>query len=160
MRPSAFLCALCLAAVLAFGASPSSQETSNFPAPSTRPSPGPTGLWGGYNGSRMWSRAEIRVVPLDQADLNKAELQSLRDRVARAEAESTGFWFSDPTLRKQLSDQLQLMKELLKFAEQQQSNRGKTPTAIEVERRLNQIQGQTMCEACHSGIVARNGGVR
>jgi hypothetical protein len=52
------------------------------------------------------------------------------------------------------------MKELLKFAEQQQENRAKSPTAIEVERRLNQIQGQTMCEACHSGIVARNEGVR
>jgi len=158
MRPSAFLCALCLIAILAFGASPSSQQTSNVLPP--RPTPSPNELWGGNNSSRMWRRAEIRVVPLDQADLNKAELQSLRDRVARAEAESTGFWFSDPTLRKQLSEQLQLMKELLKFAEQQQSNRGKSPTAVEVERRLNQIQGQTMCEACHSGIVARNGGVR
>jgi len=160
MRPSAFLCALCLVAVLAFGTSPSSQENSNVSPSIARPIPGPTGLWDGYNSSRMWRRAEIRVIPLDQADLNKAELQSLRDRVAWAEAESTGFWFSDPALRRQLSDQLQLMKELLKFAEQQQSDRGKSPTAIEVERRLNQIQGQTMCEACHSGIVARNGGVR
>jgi hypothetical protein len=160
MRPSAFLCALCLVAILAFGASLSSQQTSNLPPPTARPAPSPTELWSGYNGSRMWRRAEIRVVPLDQVDLNKAELQSLRDRVARAEAESTGFWFSDPILHKQLSEQLQLMKELLKFAEQQQANRAKSPTAIEVERRLNQIQGQTMCEACHSGIVARNGGVR
>ena len=160
MRLPAFLCALCLVALLAFGASLSSQQTSNVPSPSARPTPSPTDLWGGYNSSRMWRRAEIRVVPLDQVDLNKAELQSLRDRVARAEAESTGFWFSDPVLRKQLSEQLQLMKELLKFAEQQQSNKGKSPTAIEVERRLNQIQGQTMCEACHSGIVARNGSVR
>jgi len=160
MRLPAFLCALCLVAILAFGASLSSQQTSNVPPATARPTPAPTDVWGGYNGSRMWRRAEIRVVPLDQADLNRAELQSFQERVTRAEAQSTGFWFSDATLRKQLSDQLQLMKELLRFAEQQQANKVKSPTAIEVERRLNQIQGQTMCEACHSGIVARNDGVR
>jgi hypothetical protein len=108
----------------------------------------------------MWRRAEIRVTSLDQVELNKAELQSLRERVAKAEAESTGFWFSDPSLRRQLYEQLQLSKDLLKFAEQQQANRATSPTAVEVERRLNQIQGQTMCEACHSGIVATNRGVR
>jgi hypothetical protein len=160
MRLPAFLFALCLIAILAFGISSSSQQSSNVPPATARPTPGVTDLWSGYNGSRMWRRAEIRVVPLDQVDLNKAELQSLRERVAQAEAQSTGFWFSDPTLRRQLSEQLQLMKELLKFAEQQQANRAKSPTAMEVERRLNLIQGQTMCEACHSGIVARNGGVR
>jgi hypothetical protein len=160
MRLPAFLFAVCLAAIFAFGASSSSQQTSNVPPGTAHPTPGATDVWGGYNGSRMWRRAEIRVVPLDQADLNRAELRSLQERVARAEAQSTGFWFSDPTLRKQLFDQLQLMKELLKFAEQQQANKAKSPTAIEVERRLNQIQGQTMCEACHSGIVARNGGVK
>lgn len=160
MRLPAFLCALSLVAVLAFGASPSFQETSNLSPSLARPTLGPADLWGGYNGSRMWQRAEIRVFPLDLVDSNKAQLQSLQNRVARAEAESTGFWFSDPTLRKQLADQLQLMKDLLKFAEQQQSNRGKNPTVMEVERRLNQIQGQTMCEACHSGIVARTVGVR
>jgi hypothetical protein len=161
MRLPAFLCALWVVAMVAFGTSLFSQQASNVPPSTTmQPTPGPTELWSEYNGSRMWRRAQIRVVPLDELDLNKAEVQSLRDRVARAEAESTGFWFSDPVLRKQLSEQLQLMKELLKFAEQQQSNRGKSPTAIEVQRRLNQIQGQSMCEACHSGIVARNGGVR
>jgi hypothetical protein len=161
MRLPVFLCALWVVAILAFGTSLSSQQTSNVPPATTMlPAPGPTELWSGYNGSRMWRRAEIRVVPLDEVDLSKAELQSLRDRVARAEAESTGFWFSDPAMRRQLSEQLQLMKELLKFAEQQQSSRSKSPTAVEVARRLNQIQGQIMCEACHSGIVARNGGVR
>ena len=46
------------------------------------------------------------------------------------------------------------------FAEQQQSDQGKSPNALAVEHRLNQLQGQTMCEACHSGIVARNHGCR
>ncbi|HXY13484.1 MAG TPA: hypothetical protein VEI26_03185 [Terriglobales bacterium] len=155
MRLPAFLFAVCSVAILASGIS--SQQSSNIPVPA-RPAPGVTDLWSGYNGSRMWRRAEIRVLPLDQVDLNKAELQSLRDRVAKAEAEGTGYWFADPLVRKQLSNQLELMQDLLRFAEQQQSSKPKSPTAVEVERRLNQIQGQTMCEACHSGIVARNVG--
>ncbi|HXZ34248.1 MAG TPA: hypothetical protein VEH30_18390 [Terriglobales bacterium] len=158
MRLPAFLFALCLVALLGLGLS--AQQESYVPPVNDRPTPGATDSWGGYNGSRMWRRAEIRVVPLDELDLEKAELQSLRDRVARAEAEDTGYWFSDPSVRKQLSDQLQLMKDLLKLAEQQQANKAKSPTAAEVERRLNQIQGQTMCEACHSGIVASNIDVR
>jgi len=152
MRLLAFLFASAFA-ILAFGLS--SQQTSNVPALSSHPSPYITDVWSGYNGSRMWRRAEIRVVPLDQVDLRKAELQTLRNRVAKAEAEGTGYWFSDPNVRKQMGEQLQLMKDLLKFADEQQSNNAKTPTAMEVERRLNRIQGQTMCEACHSGIVAK-----
>jgi hypothetical protein len=106
--------------------------------------------------SRMWRRTEIRVIPLEQADRNRAELESLRNRLAQAERESTNIWLIDSNVRQQLSSQVQLMKELLRFAEQQQSDRGKGPTALAVERRLNQLQGQTMCEACHSGIVAQN----
>jgi hypothetical protein len=156
MRLSALLFAICLVALLGFGADVSSQQLPSVPQAAGQPAQGVTDTWHGYNGSRMWRRAEIRVIPLERVDSNKAELQSLRDRVARAEGESSTFWFTDPSVRKQLSQQLELMKELLKFAEQQQANPGKSPTALEVERRLNQIQGQVMCEACHSGIVARN----
>jgi len=155
MRLSALLFAPCLVGILGFGAAVSSQQLTNIPQTAGQPAQGVTDAWHGYNGSRMWRRAEIRVIPLEQADSNRTELQSLRDRVARAEGESSTFWFTDPAVHKQLSEQLQLMKELLKFAEQQQANPGKSPTAVEVEQRLNRIQGQIMCEACHSGIVAR-----
>ena len=106
----------------------------------------------------MWRRAEIRVTPLEQVERNRAALESLRDRVAQAERESSSFWLVDPNVRQQLSSQVQPMRHLLTFAEQQQSNQGKGPNALAVERRLNQLEGQTMCEACHSGIVARNHG--
>jgi hypothetical protein len=106
----------------------------------------------------MWRRAEIRVTPLEQVDRNRAALESLRNRVAQAERESTSLWLLDSNVRQQLSSQVQLMRQLLRFAEQQQSDQGKTPNALAVERRLNQLEGQTMCEACHSGIVARNHG--
>ena len=138
MRLSALLFALCLVAILGFGAAVSSQQPTNVPQATSQPAQGVTNAWHGYDGSRMWRRAEIRVIPLEQVDSNKTELQSLRDRVARAEGENSIFWFSDPSVRKQVSQQLQLMRELLKFAEQQQTNPGKSPTALEVERHLNQ----------------------
>jgi len=108
--------------------------------------------------SRMWRRAEILVVPLEQVERNRAALESLRNRVAQAERDTSSFWLVDPNVRQQLFSQVQLMRQLLTFAEQQQSNKGKGPTALAVERRLNQLEGQTMCEACHSGIVAQNHG--
>jgi hypothetical protein len=155
MRLPAFLFALCLAAVVAFGAAVSSQQPAT-PLPS-RPDLTAVPLNG--DSSRMWRRAEFRVIPLEQVDRDRAALESLRNRVAQAERESSSLWLWDSNARQQLSSQVQLMKELLTLAERQQSNRGKGPTALAVERRLNQLQGQTMCEACHGGIVAQNYGV-
>ena len=77
-----------------------------------------------YDGSRMWRRAEIRVIPLEQAERNRAALESLRNRVAQAERESASLWLVDSNVRQQLSLQVQLMRELLTLAEQQQSQPG------------------------------------
>jgi hypothetical protein len=159
MRLPAFLFALCLATMVAFGVAVSSQQSTNAPQAIALSRQDVTTVRSDYDNSRMWRRAEIRVTPLEQVDRNRAALESLRKRVAQAERESTSFWLVDSNVRQQLSSQVQLMRELLRFAEQQQSNRGKGPTALAVERRLNQLQGQTMCEACHSGIVAQNHGV-
>jgi len=156
MRLPAFLFALCLAAIVAFGAAVSPQKPTNNP-PAIAPSrEAVTTVQSNYDSSRMWRRAEIRVTPLEQAERNRAVLESLRNRVAQAERETPSLWLLDSNVRQQLSSQVQLMRELLTFAELQESNQGKSPNALAVERRLNQLQGQTMCEACHSGIVARN----
>jgi hypothetical protein len=159
MRLPIFLFALCLAAMVAFAAAVSSRQPINAPQAFVPSHQDVTAIQSDYDGTRMWRRAEIRVIPLEQADRNRAALQSLRTRVAQAERDSAGLWLLDSNVRQQLSSQVQLMRELLTLAEQQQSNRGKSPNALAVERRLNQLQGQTMCEACHSGIVARNHGV-
>jgi hypothetical protein len=157
MRLPAFLFALCLATMVAFAAVSSLQPT-NTPQTIYPSRPEMTALQSNYDGSRMWRRAQILVIPLEQADRDRAALESLRNRVTQAERDSSSLWLVDPYVRQQLSSQVQLMRELLALAEQQQSNQGKTPNAQAVERRLNQLQGQTMCEACHSGIVARNHG--
>jgi hypothetical protein len=153
MRLPAFLFALCLATLVAFAAAASSHRPMNVPQAMA---PEATALQSNYDGSRMWRRAEILVTPLEQVERNRAALESLRSRVAQAEQGSASLWLVDPQVRRQLSSQLELLRDLLNLAEQQQSNRGKSPNALAVERRLNQLQGQTMCEACHSGIVARN----
>ena len=159
MRLPAFLVALCLAAIVAFGAVVSSQKPTNGPQAIAPSHKAVTAVQNNYDSSRMWRRAEIRVTPLEQVERNRATLESLRNRVDQVERDNTSLWLLDSNVRQQLSSQVQLMKELLTFAEQQQSDRGKSPNALAVERRLNQLQGQTMCEACHGGIVARNHGV-
>ena len=158
MRLPAFLFALLLAAMVAFGAAVSSPKPKNVPQAIAPSREDVTAVQSNYDNSRMWRRAEIRVTPLERVERNRAALEALRTRVAQAERENTSLWLLDSNVRQQLSSQVQLMRELLTLAEQQQSNRGKSPNALAVERRLNQLEGQTMCEACHSGIVARNHG--
>jgi len=56
--------------------------------------------------SRMWRRAEILVVPLEQVERNRAALESLRNRVAQAERDTSSFWLVDPNVRQQLFSQV------------------------------------------------------
>ena len=100
----------------------------------------------------MLRQAEIRVLPTDLAAANRAELASLRDRVAQAEINATRLEVSDPAVREQLARQLQLAKALLSYAERQDSEEGKSPVILQVEHRLNRIEGRMMCEACHGGF--------
>jgi len=160
MRLPAFLFAMCLAALVAFGSAVSSQKLTNVSQAVTPPRGPVSDMQRNYESSRMWRRAEFRVMPLEQVDRNRAALESLRNRVVQAARQDAGWWLVDPNVRQQLSSQIQLMKDLLAFVEQQQSDQGKSPNALAVERRLNQMQGQTMCEACHGGIVAQNHGGR
>jgi hypothetical protein len=109
------------------------------------------------DGVRMLRRVDILVVPVELSVANKAELASLRDRVAQAEVDMTRLDLSDPAVREQLSRQRQLMRALLSYAEQQNTDNGKSLVALQVQRHLNRIEGQVMCEACHSGPVRMTG---
>jgi len=111
-------------------------------------------------GERMWRRAEIRVVPLDLYLANRVELDSLRMRVEQAGADSSRMEPPDPAARELLYRQQQLLRALLNLAGRQESNAGKGPDVLEVQRHLNEIEGKTQCEACHAGVVARTTSVR
>jgi hypothetical protein len=153
MRSPAFLFALCLVAVVPLAQISQPKPSSALPPAATASQRIPDSR--SNDGVRMWRRAEIRVVPLDIAAANRAELLSLRDRQARIEADSTMLELSDPAVRQLISRQLQLSRAALAYAERQDSDHGKSPAALDVQRHLNQIEGQMMCEACHTAVVAR-----
>jgi hypothetical protein len=147
MRIMTFLCALSVVAVLVLA------QTSSVGPPSPVPqvlTPLSTSQ-SGSDGVQMWRRAEIRVMPLDLVAADRAELASLRERIARAEADSGRLDVSDPAVREQFLRQFRLMEALLSYAERRDSDEGKSPSALGVQRHLNQIEGQRMCAACHSG---------
>ena len=157
MRPSTFLfvCLLTLIGVLAFA-----QTFSPANAPAQDPSsslfnPQSTIPPLASDGIQMWRRAEIRVLPVDLLAADKAELDSLRQQLSRAESDSQKIDLSDPAVREQLSRQLQLMRNLLNFAERQYSDDGKSTRALAVQKHLNQIEGQRNCEACHAYGMAQ-----
>jgi hypothetical protein len=109
----------------------------------------------GGDGERMWTRAQIRVMPLDLLMANRVELESLRSRAARSELDASRLSTSNPAVREQLSRQIELLRALLDYADRQDSDNRKSPVAIEVQRHLNGIEGRVNCEACHTGVVAK-----
>ncbi|HXZ28392.1 MAG TPA: hypothetical protein VEG08_10385 [Terriglobales bacterium] len=113
-----------------------------FPAQSAY---GPTGS--------MWRLAEVRVVPLDVAAAQTKELATLRARVELAKLEYAKLNPSDAAVRTQLTRQMELLDALLGWAERQNSDAGKSPTAIQVQQHLNNIEGKVQCESCHGGII-------
>lgn len=161
MRIATFLFALSLVTGLVLAESSSVWQPSAVTPASVQLTQGEPGFQSGGDGVRMWRRAEIRVVPLDLAAADRAELQSLRTRFAEAEMDAAKLAPSDPAVREQFSRQVQLMRALLNFAARQDSDQGKSPAALQVQQHLNRIEGQVMCEACHNRIVAgSNGGGR
>jgi len=110
----------------------------------------------------MWRRAEIQVVPLDLAIANRAELDSLRRRVERVEADAVAgnVYLTDPAVRERLTQQLQLIRALLSYAERRDSDQGKSQVALQVQHHLNRIEGRMACEACHPSLVSRVGSNR
>jgi len=118
--------------------------------PSTLSDEGGSAAQTSSDGVRMLRRANIVVLPVELAVANRAELAYLRDRVAQAEVDMSRLDLSDSAVREQLSRQLQLMRALLNYAERRETDQGKGLVALQVQRHLNKIEGQVMCEACHS----------
>jgi hypothetical protein len=157
MRRVAFLLALCVVGALVLA------QTLSDPALNDRGRSHLNQMMPAHptsTGERMWRRAEIRVVPLDLYLANRVELDSLRARVEQTQADAAKLEAPDPAARELLYRQQQLLKVLLNLAERQESNAGKGPTALEVQRHLNEIEGRVLCEACHTGVVARQASTR
>lgn len=153
MRIVTFLCALFVVTVVVLVAETSPyQHSTPMPVAQIQSRDFSAG-----DGTRMWRRAEIEVVPLDVAAANRAELESLRRRVAQVEAEAAAgaVYLADPAVRERLTLQLQLIRALLSYAERRESDYGKSQIAMQVQHHLNRIEGRMACEACHPSVVSR-----
>ena len=108
----------------------------------------------GSDGERMWTRAQIRVVPLESIVSDRTKLDAFRTQIGKSEIEALRLASSNPSLREPLFRQIDLMNALLHYAENRDSDEGKSVAAIDVQRHLNEIEGRINCEACHTGVVA------
>ena len=108
----------------------------------------------GGDGDRMWTRAEIRVLPLDLVSQRKVQLDSLRARVAEAKADKLAVARANPRLRRNVVRDINLIDGLLSYIDHERSDQGKSVAAIEVQRHLNEIEGRVNCQACHTGVIA------
>ncbi|HEY1271846.1 MAG TPA: hypothetical protein VGF08_07665 [Terriglobales bacterium] len=153
MRNAIFLLMLCVLAMLVLAQQASSHRPL-VPQLRMQTATPPQEMPGGDT-TRMWRRAQIRVVPIEMLRSDKRELAALEQRVTQAEAEVTRLALADPAVREHLYRQIDLMRELLKFAQRRDSDQGKSAAAIEVQRHLNEIEGRVMCEACHTQIIAQ-----
>jgi hypothetical protein len=106
------------------------------------------------DGVQMYRRADIRVMPVDLLAADKAELESIREQIVRTELDGLKLDISDPAVREHVSRQLALLRALLRFADHQYSDERKSPSALAVQKHLNQIEGQRNCEACHVAKLA------
>jgi len=157
MRITTFLCALSMVAVVLVAETSSYQHPTLVPIAQLQSRASSAG-----DGVQMWRRAEIQVVPLDLAIANRAELDSLRRRVERVEADAVAgnVYLTDPAVRERLTQQLQLIRALLSYAERRDSDQGKSQVALQVQHHLNRIEGRMACEACHPSLVSRVGSNR
>jgi hypothetical protein len=108
----------------------------------------------GTDSERMWTRAEIRVLPLDLVSERRAELDSLRSRVAQAKIDDLKLGRANPDQRERAVRNINHMTALLTYIDQERSDQGKSIPALEVQRHLNEIEGRVNCQACHTGFVA------
>lgn len=90
----------------------------------------------------MSRTAEILVLPADLATATRAELASLRDRVAQAESASPRLDVPDLAVCEHISRQGQLLRALLRYEEMRDADAGNSPVALEVQRHLNKIEGR------------------
>lgn len=150
MRKAIVPLLLSLLAVLVLAQTPGSRLPQG-PA-DERPQLPPAHSTYGPTGS-MWRLAEVRVVPLDVAAAQTRELASLKARVELAKLEYAKLNPADAAVRAQLTRQMELLDALLLWADRQNSDEGKSPTAIQVQQHLNHIEGKVQCESCHGGII-------
>lgn len=104
---------------------------------------------GAMSGATMTKRAEIRVVPMARVEQEKQEAAALRRLLAELEASAAAMKTKDRAWQKHLALQAELAKAVQQHLDAYNSDEGKSETALEVQKKLNAMEGQRMCGACH-----------
>lgn len=154
MRLATFLALALLfsAALFAHSFFPANQSAQSPMAPQIQTHP----ELRGSDREPMVTRAYIEVVPLDLIAERNQQLETLRNRITRLEMDDLKLASAKPDLREPLARQVEAMNALLQFVDRMQTDEGKSSTAVDVKRHLNEIEGKMNCEACHTGVVARS----
>ena len=103
----------------------------------------------GPPGPHMTKRAVFRVVPmrnLQDEQARTAEILELLRTMAITRAHISS---GDPIIRQQLELESRLTEAVRSHLDYGASDEGKSGTALAVQRRLNEVQGQAMCATCH-----------
>lgn len=111
-------------------------------------------------GPRMRSRAVIRILPmrlLEEERARTAEILELLHTMAMTRVHINS---GDPVVRQQLELESRLTEAVRVHLDHDASDEGKGATALAVQRKLNAIEGQAQCSACHGGPSMEFGSTR
>jgi len=111
-------------------------------------------------GPRMTKRAAIRVVPMRQLQEEQAQTAEILDLLRTMAITRVHITSGDPVVRQQLELESRLTDAVRIHLDHDTSDDGKGGTAVAVQRKLNDMEGQVMCGACHGGSGTRHGAFR
>jgi Tfp pilus assembly protein PilO len=97
----------------------------------------------------MAKRAEIRVIPMAQFNEDKAAIEKMTALMAQLRQNRDAIRKPDAAVERQLALEAELLGLLAPHVKRASSDEGKSPTALAVQAKLNAMEGQRMCGACH-----------
>jgi hypothetical protein len=108
------------------------------------------GMSGGMSGaSTMTKRAEIRVIPLAQANDDRVAVEKMSSLLSQMRENRKAVKSTDAATQKQLQLESELADLLESHVKRISSDEGKSETALSVQKKLNAMEGKMMCGACH-----------
>lgn len=108
-------------------------------------------------GPRMTRRAAIRVVPVERLQQEQAQRHQLLDLLHTMALTRRYIRSSDPVVQQQLDLESRLEDAIRTHLDDDLSDEGKNGIALSVQRKLNAMEGQSDCGACHRATLERAG---
>jgi hypothetical protein len=100
-------------------------------------------------GPRMTRHAAIRVIPSERVRQEQLQRQQILELVHTMLLTRTHISTSDPIIRQQLELEERLAEAVRVHLDDDLSDTGKNGIAMSVQSKLNAMEGQSNCDACH-----------